>query len=63
MLMMGHEHMPKVKEKGYKPIEEIVIRKQPAKAAHAVAKEISPVREGLTLCKLMVKHTCDQRSG
>jgi iron(III) transport system substrate-binding protein len=28
MLMMGHEHMPKVKEKGYKLIEEIIIRKQ-----------------------------------
>jgi hypothetical protein len=25
---MGHEHMPKVKEKGYKLIEEIIIRKQ-----------------------------------
>jgi iron(III) transport system substrate-binding protein len=28
MLMMGHEHMPKVKDKGYKLIEEIIIRKQ-----------------------------------
>jgi hypothetical protein len=28
MLMMGHEHMPKVKEKGYKLIEEIILRKQ-----------------------------------
>jgi hypothetical protein len=28
MLMMGYQDMPKVKEKGYKLIEEIIIRKQ-----------------------------------